>query len=41
LLEQAIEQRLPRFSEQNMRTFEAGWNYGASLRTRDSSLRSE
>ena len=31
LLEQAIEQRLPRFAEQNRRTFEAGWNYGASL----------
>jgi len=40
LLEQAIEQRLPRFSEQNMRTFEAGWNYGASLLTGDPSLRS-
>ena len=31
LLEQAIEQRLPRFAAENMRTFEAGWNYGASL----------
>ena len=31
LLEQAIAQRLPRFAEQNVRTFEAGWNYGASL----------
>ena len=31
LLEQAIEQRLPRFTEQNTRTFESGWNYGASL----------
>ena len=31
LLEQAIEQRLPRFAEQNMRTFAAGWNYGAAL----------
>ena len=41
LLEQAIEQRLPRFAEQNTRTFEAGWNYGASLLTRDSSLRSD
>jgi Pyruvate/2-oxoacid:ferredoxin oxidoreductase gamma subunit len=30
-LEQAIEQRLPRFSAQNVRTFQAGWNYGASL----------
>jgi len=33
LLEQAIVQRLPRFAEQNIRTFEAGWDYGASLRT--------
>jgi indolepyruvate ferredoxin oxidoreductase beta subunit len=33
LLEQAIEQRLPRFAEQNTRTFEAGWNYGVSLHT--------
>ncbi len=40
-LEEAIEQRLPRFAEQNRRTFEAGWAYGVSLRTRDSSLRSE
>ena len=31
LLEQAIEQRLPHFTEQNRRTFAAGWNYGASL----------
>ncbi|HVB74764.1 MAG TPA: 2-oxoacid:acceptor oxidoreductase family protein [Ktedonobacteraceae bacterium] len=31
LLEQAIEQRLPRFALQNARTFAAGWNYGASL----------
>lgn len=31
LLEQAIEQRLPRFAEQNIRTFETGWKYGASL----------
>lgn len=31
LLEQAIQQRLPRFIAQNKRTFEAGWNYGASL----------
>ncbi len=31
LLEQAIEQRLPRFAEQNRRTFEMGWNYGVSL----------
>ncbi|HEY6542927.1 MAG TPA: 2-oxoacid:acceptor oxidoreductase family protein, partial [Ktedonobacteraceae bacterium] len=31
LLEQAIEQRLPRFTAQNLQTFEAGWNYGASL----------
>jgi Pyruvate/2-oxoacid:ferredoxin oxidoreductase gamma subunit len=31
LLEQAIEQRLPRFAEQNARTFAAGWSYGASL----------
>ena len=31
LLEQAIEQRLPRFAEQNTRAFEAGWNYGVSL----------
>ena len=31
LLEQAIAQRLPRFSAENMRTFAAGWNYGASL----------
>ena len=28
LLEQAIEQRLPRFAEQNTLTFEAGWDYG-------------
>jgi indolepyruvate ferredoxin oxidoreductase beta subunit len=34
LLEQAIAQRLPRFSEQNLRTFTAGWNYGASLASR-------
>ena len=31
LLEQAIEQRLPRFAVENARTFVAGWNYGASL----------
>ncbi len=31
LFEQAIKQRLPRFAEQNRRTFEAGWDYGASL----------
>jgi indolepyruvate ferredoxin oxidoreductase, beta subunit len=31
LLEQAIEQRLPRFATENARTFVAGWNYGASL----------
>ena len=31
LLEQAIEQRLPRFAAENARTFVAGWNYGASL----------
>jgi indolepyruvate ferredoxin oxidoreductase, beta subunit len=30
-LEQAIEQRLPSFSAQNLRTFQAGWNYGVSL----------
>jgi indolepyruvate ferredoxin oxidoreductase, beta subunit len=30
-LEQAIEQRLPRFAEQNMRTFSTGWHYGTSL----------
>lgn len=29
LLEQAIEQRLPRFAAENARTFAAGWNYGA------------
>ncbi len=40
LLAQAIEQRLPRFTAQNMRTFETGWNFGASLLTRDPSLRS-
>ena len=40
LLEQAIEQRLPRFAEQNRRTFETGWSYGASLLTGDPSLRS-
>ncbi|HKV59937.1 MAG TPA: 2-oxoacid:acceptor oxidoreductase family protein [Ktedonobacteraceae bacterium] len=33
LLEQAIEQRLPRFAAENARTFSAGWNYGASLHT--------
>src|SRR5579872_951112 len=31
LLEQAIEQRLPRFAAENARTFAAGWSYGASL----------
>ena len=31
LLEQAIAQRLPRFAEQNIRTFTAGWNYGELL----------
>jgi Pyruvate/2-oxoacid:ferredoxin oxidoreductase gamma subunit len=31
LLEQAITQRLPRFAEQNLHTFTAGWNYGVSL----------
>ena len=31
LLEQAIAQRLPRFAKENMRTFAAGWDYGASL----------
>ena len=31
LLEQAIEQRLPRFAAENAHTFSAGWNYGASL----------
>jgi Pyruvate/2-oxoacid:ferredoxin oxidoreductase gamma subunit len=33
-LEQAIEQRLPRFAAENARTFAAGWNYGASLHAR-------
>ncbi len=27
-IEQAVEQRLPRFAAQNARTFAAGWNYG-------------
>ena len=31
LLAQAIEQRLPRFAAENLHTFAAGWNYGASL----------
>jgi len=31
LLEQAIEQRLPRFAAENARAFKAGWNYGVSL----------
>ncbi len=30
-LEQAITQRLPRFAEQNVRAFLAGWRYGESL----------
>lgn len=30
-LEQAIAQRLPRFAEQNVRTFLNGWRYGESL----------
>ena len=36
LLEQAIAQRLPRFAEQNMRTFHAGWNYGEFMKSRQS-----
>ena len=31
LLEQAIEQRLPRFAAENTHAFATGWNYGASL----------
>lgn len=31
-LEQAIAQRLPRFAEQNLRTFAAGWDFGESRR---------
>ena len=31
LIEQAIAQRLPRFADQNRRSFLAGWQYGASL----------
>jgi len=31
LLEQAIEQRLPRFAAENARAFAAGWHYGVSL----------
>jgi indolepyruvate ferredoxin oxidoreductase beta subunit len=31
LLEQAIEQRLPRFAAENAHTFAAGWRCGASL----------
>ncbi len=33
-LEQAIAQRLPRFAEQNLRTFAAGWNFGETQRQR-------
>ena len=36
LLEQAIAQRLPRFAEQNMHTFHAGWNYGECMKSRQS-----
>jgi len=31
-LEQAITQRLPRFAEQNLRTFAAGWSFGEAQR---------
>src|SRR5437660_512780 len=31
-LEQSIAQRLPRFAEQNLRTFAAGWSFGAAQR---------
>jgi indolepyruvate ferredoxin oxidoreductase, beta subunit len=34
LLEQAIEQRLPRFAAENARAFAAGWHYGAALHAR-------
>jgi len=32
MLEQAIAQRLPRFAEQNLRTFAAGWSFGEAQR---------
>ena len=32
-LEESIAQRLPRFAEQNLRTFSAGWSYGETSRT--------
>src|SRR6266487_950448 len=31
-LEQSIAQRLPRFAEQNLRTFAAGWSFGEAQR---------
>ena len=31
-LEQSIAQRLPRFTEQNLRTFSAGWSFGEIAR---------
>ena len=31
-LEESIAQRLPRFAEQNLRTFAAGWSYGETAR---------
>lgn len=33
-LEESIAQRLPRFAEQNLRTFASGWNYGEAARNR-------
>ena len=32
LMEQAIARRLPRFVEQNLRTFAAGWDYGEATK---------
>ena len=32
VLEQSIAQRLPRFAEQNLRTFAAGWSFGETAR---------
>lgn len=34
-LEHAIALRLPRFAEQNLRTFSAGWNVGEGLRSKN------
>ncbi len=34
-LEHSIISRLPRFAEQNLRTFSAGWGYAESLRARN------